>query len=242
MLALASPWLAYGKSFYSETATGLALICSLWAMESRRPKSAALAAGIAAAFKPAFAVAGVGFVAERLWTRQWREAAEMSTVLAACGLALLAWNYWLARTFVIPIESSNTIYPSAGRSLYETFLGPGYGLFRFAPWTIFVFTFLRLGLLRGPSALRQIAISIVLYTLVLAYVRPFPSMSYGPRYWVAFLPWLAIAAVEGLTHWPLMRNGLILTAVLGAAIAIPSALRYRELFEHSASLAWCGLW
>jgi hypothetical protein len=47
-LGLASPWLAYSRSFYPEPAIGLAMVLALWAMASRRPKLAALAAGAAA--------------------------------------------------------------------------------------------------------------------------------------------------------------------------------------------------
>jgi hypothetical protein len=75
-----------------------------------------------------------------------------------------------------------------------------------------------------------------------------PGTCYGPRYWVPFLPWLAIASVEGLRSirrpWPILY-ALLLSyvpgVVLGAAIAVPGALRYWQLFERPASAAWHNL-
>lgn len=226
---LASPWLAYTKSFLPETAAGLALILALWALESRKPGWTGLACGVAAAIKPPFVVAGVGFIAERLWTRQWREAAEMLVIFGLCGVGLLYWNWWLARTWIIPIYGPRPeVYPTALRSLYETFLGPKYGLFRFAPWVIFAIPALRYRL--------DIGISLAFYVLVLAYVRPIASTCYGPRFWVAFLPWLAIAAFEGSGFTKpfnlngfsarLKQLGFATLVILGVLIAIPDALHY----------------
>jgi hypothetical protein len=248
LLALASPWLVYTKSFYSEPAIGLSLALALWALESDRPKLAALATGAATIFKPPFAVAGLGFIIERMWARRWRDAIEMSLVLAACVTALIGFNYWLARTPIIPVPpgwtNGSRLYP-----LWATLIGPTTGLFVFAPWTIFAFAFLGLALLppwnRKSSVLRRIAIPTTLYLTVLVVVVAFPGTCYGPRYWVPFLPWLAIASVEGMRSinrpWPIryaLRISFLPTVILCAAFAIPGVLRYRQLFEHPPTDAW----
>ncbi|MGD0076336.1 MAG: hypothetical protein ABSD31_18675, partial [Candidatus Binataceae bacterium] len=250
VLSLASPWLAYSRSFYSEPAIGLSLALALLALESGRPKVAALAAGAAAVFKPPFALAGAGLVMERMWARRWGEAAEMLAVLAACATALVSFNYWLARTAVIS-GNLGLVPVRSFQPLFEALLGPSHGLLNFAPWTIVALISLGLALLPWggeSSVLRPIAVPTALYMVLLSLDSFGPGTCYGPRYWVPFLPWLAIASVEGLRSirrpWPI-HYALLLSyvpaVVLGAAIAIPGALRYWQLFERPASAAWHNL-
>src|SRR5208337_2464963 len=65
LLALASPWLAYNRSFFVEPVIGLAAVISLYALEGERPILAGTAAAAAAIFKPPLAVIGAGFVIDR---------------------------------------------------------------------------------------------------------------------------------------------------------------------------------
>ncbi len=247
VLALASPWLVYVKSFYSEPAIGLALALALWASESHHPRLTGLAAGAAAILKPPFALVGIGLIIERLWARRWRDAISMSAVLVTCGIALCGFNYWLARTPVI--SGNNGLVPQLSLApFYDTLLGPSYGLFRFAPWTIIAFISLTVSLWGQSSVLRQMAVPTVLYLVLLSLDSHGPGTCYGPRYWVPFLPWLAIASIEGIRSirypWPI-RYALLVSylplAILSAALAIPAALQYRQLFDHSPTDAWQNL-
>jgi len=250
VLGLASPWLAYTRSLYPEPAIGLVLALALWALASGRPKLAALAAAAAAILKPPFAIVGAAFVIERMWARRWGEAAALCAVLGACAIALVSFNYWLART---PVISGNLgLVPIRSfRPLYETLLGTRYGLWYFAPWTIVAFIFLGLALLplgHESSVLRPIAVATALYMVLLALDSFGPGTCYGPRYWVPFLPWLAIASVEGLRlfrrPWPIhyaLLFSYVPAVVLGVAIAVPGALQYWALFGRPAMATWHNL-
>ncbi len=193
ILALASPWLPYARSYYSEPVIGLTLILALWAMEEERFLLAALAAAAAAILKPPYAVVGAGFVLETLWDRRWRQAGMMSAALAICAAGLIGFNYWLART---PIISGNLVSGTALAhnlsSLYETFLEPEHGLLFFAPWVIFA----PLALLHsrpdsrnGAGLARHMVIPLVLFATVVA----------AARLWTRLLLWPALlGAVSSL--------------------------------------------
>ncbi|HUO05298.1 MAG TPA: hypothetical protein VMU16_08890 [Candidatus Binataceae bacterium] len=253
LVLLSSPWLVYSKSYYSEPAIGLSLALALWALESRRPMLAGLAAGAAMAFKPSFVIAGAGLVLERLWARSWRDAIEMAAVLGACGIALLSFNFWLARTLLIvgstvSVGAGNmdSFSPKGSNPLYQTMLGPGVGLLNYAPWVIFSLLALGIVLFKRSSPLRRIAFPMALYVVLLAFFNNGPSICYGPRYWVPMLPWLAIASVEGIRsmrwHSPIryaLGAGYLAAVIFGAAIAIPATLRYPQMFTYRTAF---GSW
>ncbi len=61
---------------------------------------------------------------------------------------------------------------------------------------------------------------------------------YGPRYWVALLPALAICAVTFAgAHGRLLRGVLASLALAAAAFAISGALEYPWMFDQPAWLA-----
>ena len=107
LLGLASPWLAYNRSFFAEPVIGLTAVIALYGLDSERPVLAAIAAAAAAIFKPPLAVIGGGFVIDRMQQRRWHDAILIAAVLAGFGVALLLFNYWLARTFVISAMSAD---------------------------------------------------------------------------------------------------------------------------------------
>jgi hypothetical protein len=79
-----------------------------------------------------------------------------------------------------------------------------------------------------------VGVAMVLYVAALAWTRVFPGDCYGPRYWIAWLPWLAITASESR-----YRRSLLALCAASAVIAIPCALRYGDLFQQPA---WSALW
>ncbi len=244
LLGLASPWLPFARSYYSEPAIGLALAAGLWAYQEDRPVLAALAIAAAAIIKPPYAVVGAGFVLESLWNQRWRAAALMSLTLALCGAGLMSFNYWLARTLVI---SGNLVGTEAVadslRPMYRTMLGSQHGLLLFAPWV--VLAPLGLGLRRthdgsDPSRLtRRMVIPLLLLFVMFAGVPFSPGACYGPRYWVPVLPWLALAAAIGWNIAPAaLRSVFAVLAIAGAVFAITGILRYSEMFT---SPPWSAL-
>jgi len=247
LLGLGSPWFAYARSYYSEPAIGLALALALYAIEADRLVPAALAVGAALWLKAPFVLVGAGFVLELLWERRFRDAILMSLVVGACGLALVSFNYWLARTFVIP--DFGVPLATDFHSLYDTLLLPGHGLFIFAPWTALALFPLGHALCSEPShssLLRRMALPIALYLVLLVIVDYDPGYSYGPRYWVPFMPWLAIAAVETMRSSSLGRRIIYSPLLLaGVAIAIPAALCYPNthpfIYSLPPSAAWRAL-
>jgi hypothetical protein len=118
-------------------------------------------------------------------------------------------------------------------------------LFIFAPWTIFaVFAIAHaFDQFDADSAmLRRMAMPMLLYLILLAITGFGPGFCYGPRYWVAFLPWLAVATMQAMRT--ANRRGRIACALLiglAMAIAIPAALRLPQLYSMPASAAWQGL-
>jgi len=234
MLGLASPWLPYARSYYSEPAIGLALMAGLWAYEEDRPVLAALAIAAAAIIKPPYAVIGAGFVLESSWNQRWRAAALMSLTLALCGAGLMSFNYWLARTLVISgnVLGADAIARSLGPLYVET-LQPEHGLLWFVPWVVCA----PLGLRRTHSAsdpsrlTRRMVTPVVLFLVLLAGVSFGPGFCYGPRYWVPLLPWFALAyAIGWSSAGRALRAVFSVLAIAGAVFAISGVLRYPEMF------------
>lgn len=244
VLLLASPWLPYCRPYYPETTIGLTLTLAIWAWSDDRPGLASFFAASAAILKPSFAVVGAGFLIEALRERRLRDTIRMAVILSICAVALCAFNYWLAGT---PLISGTLSWRPAAdlQQLHDTLLDPSHGLFIFAPWTIFaVFAIAHaFDQYDADSAmLRRMAMPLVLYVILLAITGFGPGFCYGPRYWVAFLPWLAVATMQAMRT--ANRKGRIACALLiglAMAIAIPAALRLPQLYSMPASAAWQGL-
>src|SRR5262249_33505174 len=74
LLVLASPWLAYSRSFFVELPAGVLVIFGLWMLQRGRPAIAGVAAGLAVTLKPLFLFLGLGWLLERIWARRFRDA------------------------------------------------------------------------------------------------------------------------------------------------------------------------
>ena len=243
ILVAASPWLAYSRSFFPESGVGLALMVCLWAWMGERPVVAAGAAAVAAILKPPVAMVGLGIIFDELRQGRRREAIEAGSVLGVGALAQCTFNYWLARTTVIAAASGWHQAPGFS-SLFRMFLDPRKGLMIFVPWAIIAFVAIaREARSRMTEArmLRRMAIPIALYLILLAWFGSGPGLSYGPRYWIPFLPWMALATVDATRKAgrpALLACGMLV--LLAAAIAIPGALRYPQLFSQPPWAAWQG--
>ena len=260
-LALASPWLAYSRSLFSEVPIGLALLLGLWAFACDRPAVAGLCVAAAMAMKPPFAVVGVGFATELLIARRWGSLFRFVVVLGGLAAVLATFNYWLAREPLLPPATSAAptlthidklhFDPGSGSSLarielvvyrfFESLISLNYGLFWYAPWAAFA-----LGSIANRRARRgqcrdlqdYVSFPCLLYFLLLALLALLglnsgypPGFCYGPRYWVPFLPWFAIAfAAQIAASSRGKRWSLAAIAMVAAAISISGAIRYPHLF------------
>jgi hypothetical protein len=239
LVGLASPFLAYANSFYAEPAIGLALIGALWAFRSARSSLAALLLILAAAMKPPFALVGAAWIAERIWAKERRGLWGFGALLAAGGVAILVFNYALARKWM-------TIGPGFdwADDYLATFLDTRNGLLVFVPWSVLAFIGLAGSFERTSGGrselLRQTLWPTLLFGLLLA-VKGGPGSSYGPRFWVPFMPFLALAAVAVSDRIGRPAQAvLIVLGLVACAFAIPGALGYPVLFNKPPLAAWTG--
>ena len=198
--------------------------------------------GFGSVLKLALAAVIAGLTLYLIQRRERREAVVVFALLGLCWMALSAFNY-LAR-----IPSS----PGPAEGLESTFLwqlgatffAKNYGLLVFVPWTIFAFIGIGAAFVSDAAdskLLRRMAFPLILYAVLLALQGSTPGYSYGPRYWVAFLPWLSVAAVQQIASAGRLQKGAFtVLTLIGVAIAIPGALRYPQLFAQPPSAAWRG--
>ncbi len=242
ILFAASPWLAYSRAYFAETTIGLALILGLWALMSDLPIVAAIAAAAGAVMKPPFALVGAGFLVEEVREKRWRDAIKIAVVLGLPALEILAYNFWVHRSaFELSLNWSFQF-----SQLVNTFLGYREGLLLYAPWTIFGFLACAVSLcsMSNSSRLaRTMALPIFLYSIVLSSVGFGAGYCYGPRYWVAFMPWLALGTIEAMRRAGRYQRAVCALLVLFAiGLAIPGALRYPQLFRRPVLDAWQGFY
>lgn len=237
LVGAASTWLVYGRSFFAETAIGVALILGLWALQAGRAALVGLAIVAAAAVKPNFALVGGAWILERLWARRPREAVWIACIAAAGGIALLAFNWQTARTLVVAGRDPWNWALGTGPLAY-TLLSDQHGLLYFVPWTLVpAFALLRSRPTLAPPAdaasalLRQIALPTLVHLGVLALNRNGDGWCYGPRYWVPLLPLLALATVEvARRRGRGIRATVVALAAVALLFAVPAALLYKDSF------------
>lgn len=230
LAGLASPWLAYTRSYFAEIPIGLCLILALWALLAGRPRLAGLAVVAAAAIKPPFGLTGL-FWAFGLWRQgRRRDALWLLAVVLAGGAGIAAFNLRLAHTPVIS-GTAGFVHGEPGfGNLGVMFFDNAHGLLNFAPWALLSFA-----ALAGtwPGWVRFIVLGAAPYLAVVAATNaPDGGYCYGPRYFIPLIPWLSLLAMHSRA-----RRTLLVLALAGAAIAIPGALRYRHLFNRPAVAA-----
>jgi len=236
LLLLASPWLAYSRSYFREPTIGLFMILAMWAAIANRPVGCALGAIGAAALKPAYVFVGACFAAEDLRERKLVDTFKIAVLLGSAMLVLLITSLWLRRSVV----RAGLRMVFSLRHRFDSLLDPRQGLLVYAPWTLFGFVASFRSFfspLTVDRALRRMAAPFAINLVVSSAFGP--GFCYGPRYWVPFLPWLAIATVQGMRKAGLMTR--VVTSILvltSVAIAVPGALCYPELFQKTPLQAW----
>jgi hypothetical protein len=91
-----------------------------------------------------------------------------------------------------------------------------------------------------PPLLREMAVgaaSIVVVLIAGDFLGG--GFCYGPRYFIPLMPWLGIATVAAWRNAGRAgRVALVLCAGIALALAIPGAVRYRDLFDRPFLDAW----
>jgi hypothetical protein len=238
VILLASPWLAYSRAYFAESFIGMAMMLSLLMLVIKLPVLTAMFSALAAFLKPPFALSIVGYFIEQFRAKAWKSAIVVAMIFGLPILGLLVVNYVVnGSALVHHIDWSFSFH-----NLYVALFKPMSGLFMFAPWAIFgLIGCVRSLFSRSPELAisRHIAPAVFLYMMLLSLTGFGPGYSYGCRYWVPFLPWLALATVQALQRGGKFQRALCAaTVVFSLAIAIPGALRYGQLFGSSALAAW----
>jgi hypothetical protein len=214
----------------------------LWALLSDLPIPAALAAAAGAMMKAPFALVGAGFLLEEVREKRWKDAIKIAVVLGFPVLEILAYNSWLHQS----VLTLSLTWSFQFSQLVDTLVGSVEGLLLYAPWTIFGFLACArafVSLSKSSRLARTMALPLFLYMIVLSSVGFGAGYCYGPRYWVAFLPWLALGTVEAIRAAGRYQRAVCAVLVLFAiAMAVPGALRYPQLFRSPLLDAWRGFY
>jgi hypothetical protein len=227
LLVLASPWLHYARSFFSETMSGTFLILSWWALRRDKPILAAVALVPAIWIKPLFAVVGMTWVLTRFFQQRRADAARLAVIVGAGCALLIAFDEQLARVPLLPPTYLHDPRQLPFPWLFATLLGGAHGLVWFVPWLVPVAVVL---LRRSARALPlgELTAPLLPALVVIAYQQG-PHHCWGPRYWVPFLPWLAVAAAAAMQLAGRRVTTIIVAlALLTAAFTLPATLRFRD--------------
>jgi hypothetical protein len=244
LLGFASAWFPYARSYFSESAIGVALLLGFVSLRMRRPVLCGIAIGVAASMKSVFALCGLVWVIERLWARRYREAGLLTASMAVCGLLQVWFNMRLLGS-AVSVGAGSFVSANGWQSFRETLFDPSHGLFPFMPWAVLALLWAPAGFRRAatsPSkgldthARRQLALPLFSFLAVYSIIGWGPGYCYGPRYWVALLPFLAMAAVDFAVsgkEWRLHLTGAL--AAVGMLVAVPAAIKYDRLFSRPAA-------
>jgi len=232
VLALASPWLPYGKAFFPETTVGLAVTAALLFVLTGSFALAGVGLGLAVVLKPAFAVVAVAWIAERWLAGDRRAAARLILPMAVIGMGLLAFNAAvLGPLAIIGATGSRSGNPFLGA--LRTLFDPGLGVLLFAPWVVLAVPalFEHSADRDRPQVGRLALVSLALYFPLISIPWALGADCYGPRYWVAFMPWLSVLAADTARRGGRrLRAVAAVLALAGAAIAIPAVLQYADVW------------
>ena len=237
LLGLASPWLPYTRSFYGESMLGVVLLAGIWSMQRQRWAAAAALASALFWIKPHLVSVGAWWLLGRLRARRYRDAAMMAAIIGASGLALCAVNFWQVGTVVV--GGNNRGWFRWSFDVMRPLVDSKYGLLPFSPWVLMVFPAMVAALdgtrSRSVHLLELMAVPTAFHAVVLAQHFPSYGSCYGSRYWVQFLPWLAIVTVAFTAERSRrVRVLTIVLAVLGALIAVPAALQLAHSWNVTA--------
>ena len=234
LLALASPWLVYTKSFFADGMAALPLTLGLWALVAGSPWLAGLGAAGAMWIKPSLVIVGAAWIAERLWSGQRREALALAWAMTLAGLALVVFNHEVLGRVVIAGARPAALAHGLER-FTDTLVHKRHGLVLFVPWILVGLSGIGLRAAGTPTIRlwRWIALPCLLQLGVLSLHGGLGGTCYGPRYWIPFMPFLAIATAGVLKHGGrALRWTTAVLALLTAITVLPSALQSDRVWDE----------
>lgn len=249
LLAVASPWLVYVRSYFAEPTITVFLLLAFLALRTKRMVLAGVGIGVAMAMKPVFVLFGFAWILDRLLARRLREAIALTASIGACGVVLLAVNFM---TIHMPIASGAlpiTFSKDLG-ILWDTLFSIYFGVCTFTPWTICAFVWAAATVRRAHVAIpggldnearRQMVLGPLPYFVIVSALAFGPGWCWGPRYCVPLLPFLAMFAADFALSGPRWRKATVgALAFASMTIALPSALQYHWLFARPPLAALTG--
>lgn len=222
LLFFASPWLMYSHELLPATFMGLLLVIALWAFMKKRMAVAAACVAIAAMQSEAFVLIFLAWWLLLYFSNEkrsaWRFAASGSISVA---LVSLINHILLGR---VTLRGMNFSFDPR---IWRTFAERETGLWLFIPWTIPALCFLVLPFLSGDRAhdrlLKAMAGGIFPVAAVYMILPYTGGYCYGPRYWVPYVPWLALAFILGMKTYSGTRSIVVrplLMMLVGLSVAI----------------------
>jgi hypothetical protein len=249
LLYYASPWLEYSHQLYPATFMGLLLITALWALLSKRPWLSAPLVAVAAMQSEAFVLIFAGWTLALYFLKEKRRALVFAAASSVSLLATASISHWLIGKASIR-EMPFTLDPAV---LLRTFIGPEGGVLLFIPWSVAVFCFMAVSFIPGKTetpestrVLKVMAAGIIPVAGVYMIMPYTGQYCYGPRYWIPYVPWLALALMlglrlyEGRKYYRWIRMGVLVmvgssTVMSVASAAIPPYQTWHELPWHALS-------
>lgn len=166
--------------------------------------------------------------------RRWRSALVYCSILVTMLLPVLVYNYIRSgNPFILgtmhPIyESQNGFSGDIATGLYGLILSPNHGLFIFAPWLLMSALPSGLASLKLPHriVIGTFLLGAVAYTVLIASLKQWAKVEWGPRYLVPILPILAVlASLAALRLWRSRCWPIVVTlALLSLATTIPAGI------------------
>ncbi|HVS82611.1 MAG TPA: hypothetical protein VHE60_12845 [Pyrinomonadaceae bacterium] len=229
LLYYASPWLVYSRELYPATFLGLLLIAALWAYLSKRYVVSAFFLAAACMQSEAFLLIFPAWVLLLYFGRQ-RKSAWIFGTAGAISLGITGLISYLLLGRVSSRELSFVFHPGL---IWRTFTEMEKGILLFLPWSIPLFCLLILSFVirnrDGTGVLRVIAAGVFPVAAIYMILSYTGGDSYGPRYWVPYLPWFSLAFVLGMKNFwnirPFLLRPITIAAVaLSSGIAVSAAI------------------
>jgi hypothetical protein len=230
---------------------GLLLIAALWAFLRKRFWVSAAFLAIATMQSEAFILVFVGWTLLLYFLKEKRSAWVFAAASGASLLAMVLISHVLLGKASIR-DISFTVNPAL---IWRTFIEPETGVWLFIPWSVAVFCFLLLSVFShktnaqkatngaDPTRVLRVLAAGVFPVAAVYMILPYTGQfCYGPRYWVPFVPWLALGLILGLTgykgrqyYWGIRLAVLILVG-LSAIISVTSVVMPPSQVWHQQPL------
>ena len=240
ILYFASPWLVYSHELWAMTFLGLLLIAALLGFLNQRYVVAALLLTVASMQSEAFVVMIGAWAVYLFFSKQKRAALKFGGT--AAGALVVAGLLNLLLVGKVSLRGMWFVFNPA---LWKAFIESQRGLFPFVPWTVLACCAIVFHLLKRNRDSRVLTMLVGFLPVagVYLFLPDTGGVCYGPRYWIPFLPWMAILVGWFLkNYWTTRRWILLPTAIvligLSAAFNITAAVMSPSQFKFWEEPPW----